>query len=159
SEATQGDLAKLRIDKWKTDGSSKQQTRGNVESVQRNLQSALPEIINELRTAPENLSSTFKLYRNVDALYDVISSVVESAGAFGSKDEFQSMGNDLSAFERSRRSFADRMETLAGSKEVELTRLRTQIQNLQAVHPPPPKKVIVEETTPPKKPTTKNTKK
>ena len=105
SQAAQVDLAKLRIERWKTDSASKRQTEGNVESVQRNLQRALPEIIAELRNSPENLTSTFKLYRNLEALYDVFGSVVESAGAFGSKDEFQSLENDLSSFERSRRSF------------------------------------------------------
>ncbi len=76
----------------------------------------LPEIIAELKASPESLTSTFKLYRNLDALYDVFESVAESAGAFGSKDEFQSLENDVSAFERLRRSVAERMETLAGSQ-------------------------------------------
>ena len=68
SQATQVDLAKLRIEKWKVDSESKRQTQGNVESVQRNLQTALPAMISELRASPENLASTFKLYRNLDAL-------------------------------------------------------------------------------------------
>ena len=141
SQAAQLDLAKLRIEKWKTDSNTKRQEQANVESVQRNLQTALPEIIGQIRTSPENLNLTFKLYRNLDALYDVFGSLVESAGAFGSKDDFQSLGNDLNSLEKSRRSFADRMETLAGSKEVELTQLRTQVHNLQAAAPPtPPKK-------------------
>src|SRR6202047_161202 len=100
SQAAQVDLAKLRIEKWKADSGSKRQAQANVESIQRNLQSAMPEIIAVLRTSPENLTSTFKLYRNLDALYDVLGSVAESAGAFGSKDEFQSLENDFSAFEK-----------------------------------------------------------
>ena len=152
AQAAQVDLAKLRIERWKTDSGSKRQTETNVESVQRNLQTALPGIIGELRNSPENLTSTFKLYRNLDALYDVFGSVAESAGAFGSKDEFQSLENDLSALERSRRSFADRMETLAGTKEGELVRLRTALQNAQATaNSPAPKKVVVDDTEPPKK--------
>src|SRR6202035_4193179 len=58
SQAAQVDLAKLRIDKWKIDSGSKRQTQGNVESVQRNLQSALPEMIAELKASPESLTST-----------------------------------------------------------------------------------------------------
>src|SRR5580700_8299601 len=99
---------------------------------------ALPEILAHLRASPENIATTFKLYRNLDALYDVFGPVVESAGAFGSKDEFQSVQNDFSALERSRRSLADRMETMASSKEGELTQLRTQIRDLQAAAAPPP---------------------
>jgi hypothetical protein len=152
SQTAQLDLAKLRIDRWKTDSNSKKQSQSNVESVTRNLHDALPGIIGELRAAPESLVSTFKLYRNLDALYDVFGSVVESAGAFGSKDEFQQLANDLGAIEHSRRSFADRMETLAGTKEVELTKLRSQVRTAQqASVPTSPKKVVVDDNEPPKK--------
>src|SRR5437899_7539723 len=144
AQSSQVDLAKLRIERWKADAGSKRQTQANVESVERNLQTALPEIIGELRNSPENLASTFKLYRNLDALYDVFNSVVESAGAFGPKDEFQSLENDLSALERSRRSFAERIDNLSGEKEVELSRLRTALQNAQAANAQPPKKVVVD---------------
>jgi len=159
SQTSQVDLAKLRIDKWKVDSGSKRQTQGNVESVQRNLQSALPEMIAELKASPENLAATFKLYRNLDALYNVFGSVTESTGAFGSKDEFQSLENDLGEFEKARRAFADRMETLAGAKEAEVTRLRAALQSAQAsLQAEPPKKVVVDDATPPKKPAPKKKK-
>jgi hypothetical protein len=154
AQATQVDLAKLRIEKWKTDSNTKRGSSADVESLQRNLQMALPEIIAQLRASPENVGATFKLYRNLDALFDVLGPVVESAGAFGSKDEFQSVQNDLSAIERSRRELAERMETLATSKEGELTQLRTQVRDLQAAAAPPPaplKKVVVDDTEPPPK--------
>jgi single-stranded DNA-binding protein len=156
SQAAQGDLGKLRIEKWKTDGGTKRQTQSNVESIQRNLQTALPAMVSELRNSPESLPSTFKVYRTLDALYNVFGSVVESAGAFGSKDEFQILENDLSTVEKSRRSFADRMESLANAKETELARLRTQLKAAQAAAPPPQaKKVIVDDTEQPKKPAKK----
>jgi hypothetical protein len=152
----QADLEKTRIDRWKTDSSTKRQTQANVESIQRNLQSALPDIISQLSNSPEDLAASFKLYRNLDALYDVFGSVVESAGAFGSKDEFQSLSNDMTGLENARRSFGERMQKLASAKEDELGRLRTQIKTLQAAPPPPPKKIIVDDTEPPpKKPAAK----
>jgi hypothetical protein len=160
AQATQVDLAKLRIEKWKTDSNTKRGSSADVESLQRNLQMALPEIIAQLRASPENVGATFKLYRNLDALFDVLGPVVESAGAFGSKDEFQSVQNDLSAIERSRRELAERMETLATSKEGDLTQLRTQVRDLQAAAAPPPvapKKVVVDDTEPPKKVVKKKT--
>lgn len=152
SQATQADLSKTRVEKWKTDSNSKKQALANVDSIQRNLQNALPEMIAALRANPEDLNATFKVYRNLDALYDVFGSLVESAGAFGSKDEFQSLDNDLSSLERSRRSFADRMDSLSTAKESELTRLHGEVQKLQAAVPAaPPKKVIVDDNEPPKK--------
>ena len=151
----QADLGKTRIDRWKTDSSTKRQSQANVESIQRNLQSSLPDTISKLSNSPEDLGASFKLYRNLDALYDVFGSVVESAGAFGSKDEFQSLSNDMTGLESVRRSFGERMQKLAGEKEEELTRLRGQIKTLQAAPPPPPKKVVVDDTEPPKKPAPK----
>src|SRR5689334_7473514 len=142
SESAQADLSMLRIEKWKVDSGSKKQTLANVESIKRNLQSALPEIIGQVQSSPEDLSATFKLYRNLDALYDVFGSVAESAGAFGSKDEFQALSNDLGALERTRRSVADRMETLSGAKEAELGRLRAALQAAQSAASQPPKKVV-----------------
>ena len=155
SQAAQGDLAKLRIERWKTDSTNRRQTQANADSVQRNLRSALPQIISDLRASPENLSLTFKLYRNLGALYDVFSSVVESAEAFGSRDESQSLENDLRSLERSRRSFADRMETLAGAKEAEITRLHTELHKAQAAAPPAQAKKVVVDDTQPAKPTKK----
>jgi len=155
--AMQADLGRMRIEKWKTDASNKRQTQGNVDSIQRNLQSALPEITTQLSASPEDMAASFKLYRNLDALYDVFGSVVESAGAFGSKDEFQSLSNDMSRLETVRRAMAERTQKLAGAKEEELARLRTQVKTLMAAPPPPPKKIIVDDTEPPQKPAKKKT--
>jgi hypothetical protein len=152
----QVDLAKMRIERWKTDTGTKRQTQGNVDSIQRNLQSALPGIISEVNNSPEDMAASFKLYRNLDALYDVFGSVVESAGAFGTKDEFQSVSNDMTGIENARRSMGERVQKLAGAKEEELTRLRTQVKTLTAAPPPPPKKIVVDDTEPaPKKPAPK----
>lgn len=153
SKTAQGDLAKLRIERWKTDSNSKRQALSDSESIQRNLQNALPEMITQLRNSPEDLGVTFKLYRNMDALYDVLSGVVESAGAFGPKDDFQSLSNDLSTFEGTRKQLADRMENLSSTKEQEILRLRGELKTAQAAIPAtPPKKVVVDDTEPAKKP-------
>ncbi|MFZ0817007.1 MAG: hypothetical protein WAM78_15895 [Candidatus Sulfotelmatobacter sp.] len=153
SKTTQADLAKLRIERWKTDANSKKQALGNVDSIQRNLQNALPEMLAQLRNAPEDLPATFKLYRNLDALYDVVGSVVESTGAFGSKDDFQSLSNDLNSFEGTRKQLAERLETLAAAKEQEIVRLRTDLKTAQAAIPAaPPKKIVVDDNEPAKKP-------
>jgi len=149
SKNTQADLVKLRIERWKTDNSSKKQTLGQVDSIQRNLQGALPAIMAQLKSAPEDLPATFKLYRNLDALYDVLGSVVESAGAFGSKNEYQTLSNDLTGFEDTRKQMAQRIENLSSAKEAEIVRLRTDLKTAQAAVPStPPKKTVVDDNQP-----------
>jgi len=156
AKSTQADLTRLRIERWKTDNSAKKQTLADVDSIQRNLQNALPEMIGHLRNSPEDMPATFNLYRNLDALYDVLGGVVESTGAFGPKDDFQSLSNDLSTFEGTRKQLAERMNTLASAKEQEIVRLRSDLKTAQAAIPAaPPKKTVVDDTEPPKKPPVK----
>jgi hypothetical protein len=152
SKSTQADLVKLRVEHWKADNTSKKQALSDVDSIQRNLQGALPEIIGQLRTAPEDLPATFKLYRNLDALYDVLGNVVELAGAFGSKDDVQTLSNDLSTFEGTRKQIGERIESLSTAKEAEIVRLRSDLKTAQAAIPvAPPKKVVIDEVDTPKK--------
>jgi hypothetical protein len=156
SQTLTGDLGKLRVEKWKTDGETKHQALTNVESIQRNLQTALPGMVSQLSAAPDSLGQTFKVYRNVGALYDVLANLAESAGAFGSKDEYQSLTNDASNVEKARRDLADRMDKLAAAKDSELASLHTQVKALQAAAPPePPVKVVIDDTEKPKKPAVK----
>jgi hypothetical protein len=155
SQSAQVDLARLRIEKWKTDSNSKRQAQSNVEALSRNMKTALPEVITQLRNSPEDLSATFKLYRNLDAVYDVFGSVVESAGAFGPREEYQSLAGDMDSFEKARRELAERMQNLTGAKENELSRLRAELKAAQAAPPPPPKKIVVDDTQAPKKPAKK----
>jgi hypothetical protein len=156
SKTMQGDLVKLRIEHWKTDTASKKQALSNVDSIQRNLQGALPSILAQLRTTPEDVPATFKLYRNLDALYDVLGSVVEGTGAFGSKDDLQALSNDLNSFEGTRKQIAERIESLAAGKEAEIVRLRSDLKTAQAAIPAtPPPKIVVDDNAPAKKPAVK----
>ena len=156
SKDTQADLVKMRVEHWKTSNASKKETLTKVDSIQRNLQGTLPDVISQLRAAPEDLPTTFRLYRILEALCDVVGSVAEDTGAFGSKDELQSLSNDLSGFDGTRKQLAQRMESLSSAKEAELVRLRADLKTAQAAIPvAPPKKIVVDDNEPPKKPPVK----
>lgn len=148
------DIARMHIDKWKTDGGTKQQAQANASSLQRNLTTALPGLISDLRSAPQDLAAGFKLYRNLNALYDVLVSFTESAGAFGPKNDYDALAQQLDTIDSTRRVLGDRLESLAAQNQAELNQLRVQVHALQqvAVPPPPPKKVIVDNSEPVKKP-------
>lgn len=151
SQGAQDDLSRLRIEKWKTDSGTKRQTEADSQSILRNLENALPGMLADLKNSPENLALTFKVYRNLDALYDVMTSLTESAGAFGGKEEYQALNSDVGNLESSRRAFAERMDKLANAKENEIAQLRVDLQTARAATPP--KKIVVDDTEPePKKP-------
>ncbi|HXZ26966.1 MAG TPA: hypothetical protein VEG08_03095 [Terriglobales bacterium] len=144
--ATLQDLGALRIDKWKTDGSSKDALQQQSAALQRNLAAALPELVKQVRAHPDDLAASFKLYRNLNALYDVLAPLAEAAGRVGPQGDSQSLVQDASAFDRARRAFADRLEVLATARDAEIARLRAQAP------PPPkpaaPKKIIIDDTKP-----------
>ena len=153
------DLAKLRVDKWKADSNSKRQAEANADSVQRNLTTALPALVQQVRANPGSVAANFKLYRNLNALYDVMTALTESAGAFGSKEEYEALANDTASLDTLRRSMADQLETMAASRDNEVAQLQARVrqQTAAAAAAAPPKKVIVDENEPVKKSTKKTT--
>ncbi|HEU5335992.1 MAG TPA: hypothetical protein VFU27_08515 [Terriglobales bacterium] len=154
--STASDLSRLRINKWKAPGGAKKQDEENRQSILRNLESALPGMIGAVRSNPDDIAASFTLYRNLDALYDVLGSVAQDAGAFGPREDYEPLANDMNSVEQLRRQLAERIATLASSKETELARLRTEVQAARAAAAAaPPKKVIVDDNAPEKKPARK----
>ena len=148
------DLGLIRIDKWKVDSNSKQQAQTNADSVRRNLTTALPGLIDNVRAAPQDLTAEFKLYRNLNALYDVLASLTESTGAFGARNDYDALAQQLGVIDSVRHNLGNALEGLTASTQSEVNQLRTQVRTLQqaaAVAPPPPKKVVVDDTEPVKK--------
>jgi len=151
AEQANAAIGKLRIEKWKVDGKTKAQAQANADSLQRNLTAALPEMMGRLRNAPQDLTANFRLYRNLNAFYDVFASLAESAGAFGPKDQYEALANQVAAIDSLRHEFADRIEQLASVKEMELARFRTAAERAARQQvAAPPKKIIVDDTEPPK---------
>jgi hypothetical protein len=152
------DLARVRVDKWKTDSAVKQQAVTNIESLQRNLTGALPTLVAAAQQNPSSLNASFKLYRNLNALYDVMSNVTESAGAFGAKDEYAALAQDLNNLDSARRSLADAMESMTAQRDADFARMQAARQAAQAAAVAPPKKIVIDDNEPVKKTTTKKKK-
>jgi len=151
AQGTNAVLGKMRVDKWKTDPSTKQQYQENVQSLQRNLTSALPELTGKVRQAPQDTNANFRLYRNVITLYDVLANVTETAGAFGPRDQYDALAQQVSTMDQVRRALGERMDQLTAAKESELTRLHAQLQSTaQAQASAPVKKIVIDDNTAPK---------
>jgi len=156
---TATDLSRLRIEKWKTDNNTKQQTRENLESLEKNLTAALPALTQQVQSNPASVSAALKLYRNLNVVYDVLSSVAESTGAFGSKEDYQALATDTGNLDNLRRNIADSLERMASAQDASYAQLLSQTRAQQAAAAAePPKKVIVDDTEPAKKTTSKKKK-
>jgi len=148
------DLGRVRVDKWKADGSVKDQARDNSNSLQKNLSSALPSLMQQVQSNPSSVGAALKLYRNLNAVYDVLASVTESVGAFGSKDDFQALSTDIANLDTLRRTLANQLEQMASTQDAAFLQLQNQLraqQQAAAAAATPLKKVIVDDTEQPKK--------
>jgi hypothetical protein len=158
ARASVSDISRLRIEKWKTDGGTKRNAQNDSDSIQRNMGSALPELIAKVRSAPQDLNANFKLYRNVDVLYDYFARFRETAGAFGSRDDYDALAHDLDSLDSARHALAERMDALSASAQAELTQYRAQARGAQAAAASaPPKKIVIDDSEPEKKTAKKKT--
>ncbi len=151
------DVSLLTIRKWKVANDAKNDAETKAESIQRNLTLALPAIVSQVQASPNDFAANLKLYRTLDVLYDVLASLAESAGAFGSRNEFDPLAADLNRIDQARRALGDRLEALASAKDAEIARLQGQVKTARAAAATQPKKVIVDDND--KKPAKKTAKK
>lgn len=152
SSDAQRDVAQLRIDKWKIDGDAKRRAEARAESISRNLNAALPGMLDAVRVAPSSLAANFKLYRNLSALNDPMAALADDA-ANGPREDRNALTLDLEKFERARIALGERLERLSASADSDLAKFRAGAKPTTATGS---KKIIIDDTAPPpKKPRTK----
>ena len=152
--AANGDIGRLRIEKWKADSGQRQQMQQVADSLQRNLTTAVPGLISDAQQSPGSVSRTFKLYHDTNVVYEYLNSLTEAAGAFGKKEEYDPLAADVSALDNVRQKLSSYIEQNAAALENQLR----QATAVQVQPQTPPKKVIIDDTTPTSK-TRKSTKK
>lgn len=115
--ATNGDLGKLRIEKWKTDPTQKQQLQKMSDSIQRNVTYAIPGLISDVENSQGSVSAAFKLYHNITIVFEYLSSLTDAAGALGKKDEYEPLANDAAALDSARQNLSTYIEQTASQIE------------------------------------------
>ena len=145
ARTTTADVSLVNIRKWKVSGEVKNDAETKAEAIQRNLTIAMPTLVSQVQASPNDFAANFKLYRTLGVLYDVMSSLAESTGAFGSKSDFEALASDLNRIDQARRALGERLEALASAKDAEVARLQDQLKAARAAAPAPAKKVIVDE--------------
>jgi len=145
--ATTGDLGKLRIEKWKADSEQKRQMQKVVDSLQRNITYAIPGLITDVQNTKGNVSSTFKLYHNLNVVYEFLSSLAEAAGAYGKKEEYEPLVNDAGALDSARQNLSSYIEQAASNYE---SKIKAQENEAASETQKAAPKVIVDDEAPAK---------
>src|SRR5262249_1168173 len=120
-------------------------------SLQKNISSAMPGLINDVQSSKGGALSTFKLYDNINVLYEFLSGLTDAAGAMGKREEYEPLPADAAAIDTARQKPATYVEQAVGRLE---TASRTPAPSA-ATQPPkatpvPGKKVVIDDEDTPK---------
>lgn len=152
SSAANADIANLHIDKWsagwklwKGHGGQKKEDMGHIAaSLQKNLTDAIPSLVHDVQAAHGSISTSFKLYHDVDVVYDYLGRLADAAEANGRKEEYQPLNDDVAAFEGVRQKLSTYIEQAAVA--IESTGKLPAMNSPAAGGPHQlPKKIVVDE--------------
>ena len=143
-------LDSVNVPKWKAPGDVRQTTMSDVDSMQRDVADTLPNLINTALGDPAKISPAFSVYRNVDALYDVLLRVSETAQLAGSNDA-RLLEDQRTALEDSRTQLGAALLQSSQVQDAEVVHLRA---TAAAAPPPPPATKTVIDDGPSAKPKT-----
>lgn len=143
-------LSSVNIDRWKASGAIKSEADGNLHSVQRDIDETLPSLVRAADAAPDSAAKTLPVFRNVDALYDVMLRLDAAGRLAAPKDQLGALDDALASIAKARSALGDQLQANAEAQEQRMIRLQQ-----AAAHPvvaPAPAPV---QCAPPPAPTTK----
>jgi len=141
-------ITNLNVGRWKAPNDIRATTQQDVNSMQRDLNTTLPALLAQADAAaaasgPAALSPAFAVFRNLDALYDVMLRVTETAGLAGSASDASSLEDARAGLEDARAKLGGWLLQAIGAQDAQVARLQTPAA---AVAPPPqaaPNKIVV----------------
>jgi hypothetical protein len=142
-------ISEIRVDRWKASGAIRNEAQSNVGSIQRDLESTLPPLLAAADAAPDSTAKVLPVYRNVDALYDVMLRLVAAGRLAAPSDQMSALDQALARLSDGRRSLGEQLQADADAQERRVSRLESA---LKAVPPPvPPPAPAICPSTPAKK--------
>ena len=147
----------LHIEKWKASNAIRDEAQSNLGSVQRDLQSTLPSLLTAADAAPNLASKVLPVYRNVEALYDVMLRLDAAARLAAPADQMSALDQAVARLDEGRRALGDQLQTNADAQDARVSHLEAALKAIPPPAPPPPAPAPVKCTVTPvkkKKPTT-----
>lgn len=153
-DALEQAIGVLKVEKWKG-GSVRAEAGTNVSSIMRDLQSTLPPMLKEADAAPGTMSKVLPVSRNIDALYDVVLRVVDSASVSAPGEQLAPLQDAMTGLSKARHALDDRILDMAAAREKQIGDLQVALKNQPApvcpVAPPPPPPPAPKKAAPKKK--------
>jgi hypothetical protein len=136
--------------KWKVKPEQHDLDARNYLSIHSDLEKVLPGLLQAAVAQPHSVGAGVAVYRNVNALYDVLVRVQQTA-ALASKEDGATLQDALTRLEIVRGQLADKIIALANEQQNELATARQQL----AAAAEKPKHIVADDAAPLKKPAAK----
>jgi hypothetical protein len=150
-------IGNLSIPRWKASSEVRAASQQDVASMQRDLNTTLPGLMAQVEaqtSGPAALSPTFAVFRNLDALYDVLLRVTETAALTGSSYDANSLEQARAGLEDARSKLGAWLVDSLCAQDAQVARLQAASTPHADAAPPAPAKIVVNdgpETTKPRK--------
>lgn len=149
-------LGRLRIEKWRTDADQKEQLQKLANSLQRNAMYAVPGLISDVQNSRGSVTATFKLYHDINVVYEYLNSLTDAAGSLGKREEYEPLAADATALNLIREGLSSYIEQTALLLETPKPAVNV-VSTAEAETIGGGHKIIVEEVSKPVKSTKKKT--
>ncbi len=150
-------IGNLSIPHWKASGDVRAAAQQDVASMQRDLTTTLPGLMAQVEAQPAGpvaLSPSFAVFRNVDALYDVLLRVSETAALTGSSYDANSLEQARAGLEDARSKLGAWLVQSISAQDAQVARLQAAPAPRPEAAAPVPAKIVVNDgpdTTKPRK--------
>jgi hypothetical protein len=142
-------ITSLNVARWKAPNDIRATTQQDINSMQRDLNTTLPALLAQADAAaaaasgPPALSPAFAVFRNLDALYDVMLRVTETAGLAGSASDASSLEDARGGLEDGRAKLGAWLLQAIGAQDAQVVRLQAPVAHPAPAPPPAPNKIVV----------------
>ncbi len=137
-------VVSLNVNKWKAPSDIRSATQADVDSIQRDLNNVLPDIMNRAKASPNALSPAFAVYRNIDAVYDVLLRVTETATLASAGNDASKLESARVALENGRSQLGSAILQATTDQDAALAQLRSTAPTTTGTAPStPPSKTVV----------------
>lgn len=140
-------LGTLRPDKWKTSSAAREEAVANISSIGHDLDTILPPLLADADKAPGSVEQVLPAYRNIEALYDVVLRVSETANLSAPGDQSAALEKVRAKLEDARRTLGEQLQSASHAQDQQVRSLQAA---LRAV-PPPPAPVVCPSPAPVKR--------
>jgi hypothetical protein len=146
-DEVQRSVSALNIARWKAPTDVRSIAQQNANSILRDLANTLPGLLTQADASPGSVSPSFSVYRNIDALYDVLLRVYGTAYLAAPQNEADSLGSALQRLEAARSQLGDSILSDSREHEAQLIQLQAALKAAaaQQAPPPPPKTSVVDD--------------